>query len=61
MNIIILIIASDNTKNYIEMQNIWRKYMNKCNPTIRSFFIKNDQSINEDIIEINDTIYTNEI
>jgi hypothetical protein len=60
MNIIILIIASDNTDNYIEMQKIWRKYMNKCNPNIRSFFIKNEPTLNEDIIAINDTIYIKE-
>jgi hypothetical protein len=60
MNIIILIIASDNIDNYIEMQNIWRRYMNKCNPNIKSFFIKNDITINEDIIAINDTIYIKE-
>jgi len=57
MNIIILIIASDNTNNYIELQNIWRRYMNLLNPTIKAFFIKNDNLLNEDIIVINDTIY----
>ena len=60
MNIIILIIASDNTDNYIEMQNIWRKYMNKCNPNIKSFFIKNDPTLNEEIICNNDIIYIKE-
>lgn len=62
MNIIILIIASSNHKRYIEMQEIWRKYMN-MHPNIKSYFIKNDASIEEDIIlkEEENTIYCKEI
>jgi len=48
MNIIILIIATENSNKYIEMQNIWRKYMNK-HPNIMSFFIKCDINIENDI------------
>jgi hypothetical protein len=48
-NIIILIIASDNSNEYIEMQNIWRKYMN-THENIKSFFIKNDPNINSNIL-----------
>lgn len=62
MNIIILIIASNNSNEYIEMQNIWRKYMNN-HPNIKSFFIKNDLNIDTDIYlnENLNTIYTKDI
>ena len=39
MNIIILIIANDDNESYIEMQQIWRKYMNN-HSNIKSYFIK---------------------
>jgi hypothetical protein len=61
-NIIILIIASDNLKEYVEMQNIWRKYMN-THPNIKSFFIKNDPNIDSNILlneELN-TIFVRDI
>lgn len=56
MNIIILIIASDNSNEYIEMQNIWIKYMNK-HSNIKSFFIKSDINIENDIY-LNETLNT---
>jgi hypothetical protein len=58
MNIIILIIANDSIPQYIEMQKIWMKYMNK-HQNIKSFFIKNDINIDNDIIlkEEENTIY----
>ena len=61
-NIIILIIASDNLNEYIEMQQIWKKYMN-THPNIKSFFMKNNQSIGSDILldEESKTIYVNGI
>lgn len=61
MNIIILIIASSNHDKYIHMEEIWRKYMN-IHPNIKTFFIKNDPSINEDIVlkEEENTIYCKE-
>ena len=57
---IILIIASNDGK-FIEMQEIWRKYMN-IYPNIKSFFIQNDSSIEEDILlnEEENTIYFKE-
>lgn len=55
-NIIILIIASDNTDEYIQMQNIWERYMNN-HTNITSFFIKNTNTIDEDIFLENNTIY----
>lgn len=60
-NIIVLIIASDNEK-YIKMQDIWRKYMNN-HPNIKSFFIKNDPTITEDVMlnENENTIYSKNI
>lgn len=61
MNIIILIIASSTHDKYIHMEEIWRKYMN-IHPNIKSFFIKNDPSIKENIIlnEEENTIYCRE-
>ena len=58
MNIIILIIANDDNESYIEMQQIWRKYMNN-HSNIKSYFIKNKIDINEDIIvnQEENTIY----
>jgi len=47
--IIILIIASDNTDYYINMQNVWKLYMN-THPHIKSFFIKENNNIHENIV-----------
>lgn len=62
MQIIILIIASVNNKRYIQMQEIWRKYMN-LHPNIKSYFIINDPKIEDDIIvnEEENTMYCKEI
>lgn len=56
--IIILIIASDNTDYYIKMQKIWNLYMNN-HPHIKSFFIKENINIDNNLIvdEENNTIY----
>ena len=47
--IIIIIIASDNADYYINMQNIWKLYMN-THPYIKSFFIKENNNIHEDLL-----------
>ena len=60
-NIIILIIASDDKEYYIEMQQLWKKYMN-IHPNIKSYFIKGKQPGQNDDIYINEennTIYAN--
>ena len=46
--VIILIIASDNTDYYINMQNIWNLYMN-THPHIKSFFIKENKNIDNNL------------
>ena len=48
MKIIILIIAS-HAEHYDQMINIWKKYMNN-HPNITSFFIMNDENIDEDVV-----------
>ena len=55
MNIIILIIASNDGK-FIEMQEIWKRYWKK-HPRIKCFFIKNDPNLSENILLLEDTIY----
>lgn len=55
MNIIILIIASNDGK-YMEMQEIWKRYWKK-HPHIKCFFIKNDPNLSENILLLEDTIY----
>lgn len=62
MKIIILIIASFENERYIQMQEIWRKYMN-LHPNIKSYFIVNDPYIKEDILlnEEENTIYCREV
>jgi len=55
MNLIILIIAHDEGY-YLEMQELWRIYMNKSK-NIKSFFIKYKSDLNEEIILENDTIF----
>jgi len=57
-SVIILIIASDNHNYYINMQKIWKLYMNS-HPNIKSFFIKENNQINEQVVldQDNDTIY----
>jgi len=60
-NIIILIIANDNPSYYLDMQNIWNKYMN-THPNIKTFFIKGkieNQKNDIYIDEENNTIYSN--
>ena len=46
-NIIILIIASDNKQYYIEMQQLWKKYMN-IHPNIKSYFTQLYERYNND-------------
>ena len=56
-DIIILIIASDNTDFYINMQKVWKMYMN-THPKIKAFFIKENININNnlEVDEENNTI-----
>jgi hypothetical protein len=58
MNIIVLIIASDDWPQYIEMEKLWRTYMNN-HPNIKSYFIKCNPGleINAYIKEDENTIY----
>ena len=56
-SVIILIIASDNTDYYINMQKIWKLYMN-THPSIKSFFIKEKDTITNELELDHDTIYT---
>lgn len=60
-NIIILIIATDKPNYYLQMSNIWKKYMN-THPQIKSYFIKGkikNQSDDIYIDEENFTIHSN--
>lgn len=56
MNIIVLIIASDNTDHYVKMQDIWRIYRSQ-HPHIKCYFIKCQEQLEEDVMIENDTIY----
>jgi hypothetical protein len=47
--VIILIIASDDTDYYINMQKIWNLYMN-THPQIKSFFIKANLNIDNNLL-----------
>ncbi len=57
-DVIILIIATDNKDYYINMQKVWKLYMN-THLKIKAFFIKGNMNINENIVldQKNDTIY----
>lgn len=55
-DVIILIIASDNFDYYIDMQKVWRMYMNK-HPKIKPFFIKENPDISDNLLIENDTIH----
>ena len=55
MNLIILILAND-THEYLEMQKLWKIYMH-THSNIKSFFIKYNNLMEENIILDNDTIY----
>jgi hypothetical protein len=55
-DVIILIIASDNTDYYINMQKVWKMYMNN-HPKIKSFFIKENPNINHNLEVDDDTIH----
>lgn len=58
MQLIILILANDEP-HYLQMQNLWRKYMNKFD-NIKSYFIKyniNKINNNQDIFIEDNTIY----
>lgn len=57
MKIIILIIAHDDNGAYNQMQDIWRRYMNK-HPNIQSFFIKCNESVEQTTIQ-DDCIVSN--
>jgi len=58
IKLIVLIIASDYPNHYIEMQNIWKKYMNS-NTNIKSYFLKSKIDIQDNIVinENENTIY----
>jgi hypothetical protein len=56
IKIVVLIIASDFEDYYIEMQNIWKKYMN-THTNIVSYFIKSDINIQDDVVIDGNTIY----
>jgi hypothetical protein len=53
MNIIILIIASDNKHEYIKMQELWKSYMNS-HPNIKSYFIKMKPDLESKVVLDND-------
>jgi hypothetical protein len=55
MKLIILILANDN-EHYLQMQNLWRKYMN-THQNIKSYFIKYNIKNDIDIFVEGDTIY----
>jgi len=55
MKLVILILANDNYA-YIQMQELWRKYMN-THKNIKSYFVKYDSMLQSDIALINDTIF----
>lgn len=58
MKIIILIIANDYPDHYLQMQNVWKKYMN-THPNISSYFIKFKKDLNKEVVldELNNTIW----
>jgi hypothetical protein len=56
IKIVVLIIASDFEDHYIEMQAIWKKYMN-THPNIVSYFIKSDINIQDNVVIDGNTIY----
>ena len=55
MKLVILILANDNDA-YLQMQELWRKYMNN-HENIKSYFIKYDATLQNNIELINDTIF----
>jgi len=55
MKIIILILAND-SGIYLECQKLWTSYMN-LHPNIKSYFIKLDSQIKNDILLDNNTIF----
>ena len=54
--IIVLIIADDTKEYYVQMQNIWNKYIN-THPNIKCFFIKFNPNIEQDVLEEKSTIW----
>jgi hypothetical protein len=58
-DIIILIIASDFPDHYMQMQIIWKKYMN-THPRIKAYFIKGKMPNQNDDIYVNDIYVDNE-
>lgn len=56
-SILILIIYSDNIPQYRIMHSIWNKYMNEF-PEVKSYFLKCDPNINENLIETENMIIT---
>ena len=56
--IIVLIAASDNHPAFIDLQNIWRAYMNLMPEHVEAYFIKGDTAIKAENVLIGDTIYS---
>lgn len=56
-NIICILIISSETEYYKKMENMWLKYMNNFKPDIMCFFIKCSENIEDNVKEIDNTIY----
>jgi len=56
--LLILIIASDNHPAFIELQEIWRRYMHSDPEHIEAYFIKGDPNLSVENEIVGDTIYS---
>ena len=57
MNLLVLIIASDNLPVYLTLQALWKKQFH-CHPNIDMYFIKCDPNLAQEYTKTDDTIYT---
>lgn len=56
--LLVLVIASDNHPAYIELQEIWKSYMNSAPDEITSYFIKGDPNLQASFEIRDNTLYT---
>lgn len=56
--LLVLVIASDNHPIYIELQKVWRSYMN-AHPEVTAYFLKGDPTLSQTNQIAGDTLYVN--
>lgn len=56
--LLVLVLASDNHPAFLELQDVWRSYMNLNKKDMTAYFIKGDVNLNQSSKIVADTLFT---